>query len=130
MKRKYRVLILDDEPIVCKRLKPSLEKMGYEVEAFTDSEAALKRIEEKEFDIVVTDLKMEKVDGIQILEAAKQKNPKTEVIIITGFATTEAAKSALKKGAFDFIAKPFRLEDLRLIIAKAAEKLEQQDQNA
>ena len=100
--------------------------MGFEVETFTDSVAALERLKKTDFDIIVTDLKMEKVDGIQILEAAKQKNPQTEIIIITGFATSEAAKDALKKGAFDFIAKPFRLEDLRNIIVQATEKIEQQ----
>ncbi len=120
------ILILDDEPIVCNRLKVALQKMGYEVETYTDSVAALQRLEEKDFDIVVTDLKMENVDGIQILEAAKKKNPNTEVIIITGFATSEAAKEALKKGAFDFIAKPFRLEDLRNVIIQATEKLQKQ----
>ncbi len=120
------ILILDDEPIVCNRLKVALEKMGYEVETYTDSVAALQRLEEKDFDIVVTDLKMENVDGIQILGAAKKKSPKTEVIIITGFATSEAAKEALKKGAFDFIAKPFRLEDLRNVIIQATEKLQKQ----
>ncbi len=123
---KIKVLVIDDEPIVCKRLKVTLEKMGFEVETFTDSVAALERLKKTDFDIIVTDLKMEKVDGIQILEAAKQKNPQTEIIIITGFATSEAAKDALKKGAFDFIAKPFRLEDLRNIIVQATEKIEQQ----
>jgi DNA-binding NtrC family response regulator len=127
--RKYRILVLDDEPIVCKRLKPSLEKLGYEVETFTESPQALKRIEECNFDIVVTDLKMENIDGIQILESVKRKNPATIVIVITGFVTAEAVKDVLKKGAFDFIAKPFRLEDLRSVILKAINKIEEQSKN-
>lgn len=113
---KTRVLVIDDEPIVCKRLKLTLEKMGFEVETFIDSVKALERLKEVDFDIIVTDLKMEVIDGIQILETAKQKNPKTEVIIISGFATSEATKEALKKKTLDFIAKPFCLEDLYNII--------------
>jgi CheY-like chemotaxis protein len=68
---KTRILILDDEPIVCKRLKPSFQKAGYEVETFTDSASALSRVEETRFDIVITDLKMEGVDGMRFLTRVK-----------------------------------------------------------
>jgi len=78
---KTRVLVIDDEPIVCKRLKLTLEKMGFEVETFIDSVKALERLKEVDFDIIVTDLKMEVIDGIEILETAKQKNPKTRSLL-------------------------------------------------
>lgn len=100
--RKTQILILDDEPIVWKRLKPALEKAGYEVEAFTQSSSAMRRVQEKEFDIVVTDLKMEGVDGMEFLTDVKTRSPKTEVIVITGFATMETAKESFQKGVFDF----------------------------
>ena len=111
-KCRLRILILDDEPIVCKRLKPAFQKMGYDVETFTNSASALERLREKDFHIVITDLKMEGVDGMQILAAAQEAYSDTHVIIITGFATLETAKESYRKGAFDFIAKPFKLSDI------------------
>ncbi|MDH3558393.1 MAG: response regulator [Deltaproteobacteria bacterium] len=121
--RKTQILILDDEPIVWKRLKPALEKAGYEVEAFTQSSSAMRRVQEKEFDIVVTDLKMEGVDGMEFLTDVKTRSPKTEVIVITGFATMETAKESFQKGVFDFVAKPFKRGELLEIIRKAEAKV-------
>ena len=117
---KVRVMILDDEPIVGKRLEPALAKHGFEVEVFTDPTKALARFDEQEFDIVVTDLRMEGVDGIEILEHVMSRSKNTRVILITGYATVEVAREALVKGAFDFIAKPFKPKDLRAVINKAA----------
>jgi len=115
-----QVMVLDDEPIVGKRLKPALEKSGFDVEVFEDSQKALNRLNDKEFDIVVTDLRMEEVDGIQVLEHIMEKCKDTRVILITGYATVEVAREALVKGAFDFIAKPFKPRDLRAVVNKAA----------
>lgn len=120
MARALEILILDDEPIVGKRLKPALEKSGCLVETFHDPRQALGRIEEKEFDIVVTDIKMDDIDGIQVLEQVARKSPRTRVIIITGYAMMSLAREAMDKGAFDFIAKPFRPDDLRAVIERAA----------
>ena len=119
-----QILILDDEPIVGKRLRTALEKSGYAVEVFEDSRVALQRLGEKEFDIIVTDVRMEEVDGIQVLEHVLERSVRTKVIVITGYATVEVAREALAKGAFDFIAKPFKPDDLRQVIKKAAEALE------
>ena len=107
-----RLLILDDEPIVCKRLKPAFQKVGYEVETFTDSASALARIEEERFDVVITDLKMEGTDGLHFLARVKELYPDTGIIVITGFATSDTAKESFQKGAFDFVAKPFKLSDI------------------
>jgi DNA-binding NtrC family response regulator len=123
MERKPQILILDDEPIVGKRLKPALEKYGCEVEVFEDGKKALERFNEKHFDIVVTDVRMEEIDGLQVLEQVKAKSAETKVIIITGYATIEVAREALIKGAFDFIAKPFKPNDLRLIVERAAKSM-------
>ncbi len=117
---KLQVMILDDEPIVGKRLTPALTKSGFDVEFFEEPTSALSRLKEKEFDIVVTDLRMEGVDGIQVLEYIMERCQRTRVILITGYATVEVAREALVKGAFDFIAKPFKPRDLTAVVNKAA----------
>ena len=117
-----RILILDDEPIVCKRLKPTFQKMGYEVETFTDSASALARLKETTFNIVITDLKMEGADGMQVLMGVKESRPETHVIVITGFATLETAKESYRQGAFDFVAKPFKLGDIVDCVKRIEEK--------
>jgi len=119
---KTQILILDDEPIVCKRLKPAFQKAGYEVETFTDSASAMARIEEKPFDIVITDLKMEGMDGMGFLARVKEIAPDTGVIVITGFATPESARESFRKGAYDFVAKPFKLSDIVDSVRRLAEK--------
>ena len=115
-----RVMILDDEPIVGRRLRQALSKHGFELEIFEDPAKAVSRLGETRFDIVVTDMRMEEMDGIDILEYVNANCPNTRVIIITGYATVEVAREALVKGAFDFIAKPFKPDDLRSVLNKAA----------
>jgi len=116
--KKLQILILDDEPIVCKRLKPAFLKAGYDVETFTDSAHANERICEKDFDIVITDLKMEGMSGMEFLAEVKKRSPRTEVIVITGFATLEASKESSEKGVFNFVAKPFKLTDILDMVEK------------
>jgi DNA-binding NtrC family response regulator len=118
-----KILILDDEPIVGKRLGPAFDDMGCYTEAFTDPEAALDRLREQDFDIVVTDIRMDEIDGIAILEQVMEKSPNTKVIMITGYATLEVAREALAKGAFDFLAKPFKPDQLREMVARAAREI-------
>jgi len=122
--RQLRVMVIDDESIVGKRLKPSLEKSGDTVETFEDPEMALLRFTEQPADIVITDIRMDKIDGIEVLDQVLAISPETKVIIITGYATVEIAREALSKGAFDFIAKPFKPSDLREIIDRAAKVLQ------
>jgi DNA-binding NtrC family response regulator len=124
-KARPRILILDDEPIVCKRLKPTFQKMGYEVETFTESASALARLRQTTFSIVITDLKMEGADGMKVLMGAKESSPDTHVIVITGFATLETAKESYRKGAFDFVAKPFKLGDIVDCVKRIEEKQRQ-----
>jgi DNA-binding NtrC family response regulator len=123
MSEPLKVMLLDDEPIVGKRLKPALTKIGCEVEVFEDSRQALERIDQTDFDIVITDIRMDEVDGIEILEHVQRKSPRTRVIMITGYAMMSLAEKAMEKGAFDFIAKPFKPDDLRRVVARAAEAL-------
>lgn len=128
MNHTYRILILDDEPIVGERLKKLLEKDGYEVESFVEPMTALQRLEEKPFDIVVSDIRMRDMDGIEVMNAVRQKSARIKVILITGYATLELARESLTKGAYDFIAKPFKSSEIRSTIQKAVEALDQDQQ--
>jgi DNA-binding NtrC family response regulator len=121
--KKTTICILDDEPIVGDRLRPELEDDGYVVEVFTDSASALARLEETCFDIFITDLKMEGVDGMGVLERVKERCPASEVIVITGYGTLESAREAHVKGAYDFIAKPFRIGEIRAVVNKAKKRV-------
>jgi DNA-binding NtrC family response regulator len=123
MKKNLHIMVIDDENIVGKRLKPALEKTGDTVETFQDARKALERFKEQQFDIVVSDIRMDDIDGLEVLEQVLALSSRTKVIIITGYATVEVAQEALVKGAFDFIAKPFKPNDLRAIIDKAAKEL-------
>ena len=122
--RTYRLLIIDDESIVGKRLHQIFSKMGYDVEAFVDPTLAIAAAEKEPFfDIVVTDLKMQEIDGLEILRRVKKANPATRVIIITGYAELDTADTAFQGGVFDFIPKPFRLDVIKDAILKAVESI-------
>lgn len=123
-KAKLDICIIDDEVVVCKRLQQALENDGHAVETFVDSRSAVARVAAKRFDIVVTDIRMDDIDGMEVLNAVLEKKEGTKVIMITGYATMELAREATAKGAFDFLSKPFRPAELRQIIAKAAEALQ------
>jgi DNA-binding NtrC family response regulator len=113
-----KVLLLDDEPIVCERLKPALEKIGFYVESYTEGQRAVDRVMEERFDVLVTDLKMQKPDGLEVMDFVHRHSPGTKVIVITGFATVDTAVETLKGGAVDFIAKPFKIRTLCDLIVK------------
>lgn len=118
--RKPELLLIDDEPMVGQRLKGGLEKLGCAVEICENPSKALNRIKEKTFDIVITDIMMPEINGLQVLEAVKATGSNTRVIIITGFATASLARETMEKGAYDMIAKPFKPGDLRNLVMKAA----------
>lgn len=120
------VMVLDDESTVCERLKEFLEKSGMRVETFVDSRAAVERLSHKRFHVVVTDLKMAGPTGLDVLLAVKQQNLSTQVIIVTGYRTFEAARTAEYVGAYAFLDKPFRLESLRDLVKKAAKRAQKQ----
>jgi DNA-binding NtrC family response regulator len=124
MKRQKKVMVVDDESIVCERLKPALEKDGFHVETFTDGQSAIDRLAVEKFDVLVTDLKMRKPDGIDILNFVRQDAPGTKVVVITGFPTVETARESLMGGAVDFVIKPFRISQLRDLVVKLSGSLE------
>jgi DNA-binding NtrC family response regulator len=117
---RVRVLIVDDEAIVGERLKASLERSGFEVDAFASSKLALDKLREQEYDILVTDLKMSGVGGMEVLRIAQQIRPAIKSVVITGFATKATAAEAMQSGAVEFIAKPFRIRELKDLLVKLA----------
>lgn len=126
-KEPRRLLVIDDEAIVGKRLLQVFSKMGFHVEVFADPVAAVAAAAARPFDIVVTDLKMESMDGMEVLTRIRERNPATRVIIITGYAQPETSEEAFKRGVFDFIPKPFRLEQLKESILRALDELEHEN---
>ena len=107
-----RILVVDDEPIVGERLKASLERAGFIVDAFVSSRDALDRLTQETYDVLITDLKMKKPDGLEVIRATKQRQPDIKAVVITGFATKQLATEALDVGAVHFLAKPFKISHL------------------
>ena len=116
---RYRVMIIDDEKIVGDMAKMSLEREGYVVETFLNGESALIRLKEERFDVVVTDLKMKGVDGMEVLKTVKELYPDTKVIMITAFANLDTAIEALRGDVHDFFPKPVKIKELKVSIARA-----------
>ncbi len=108
-----QVLVVDDEEIARTNLEYILRKEGYQVAGAANGMEALEQVKVREFDVVLTDLKMEKMDGLQLLESVKEMAPHTEVIMVTGYATVSTAVDALKKGAAHYLSKPIKLDELR-----------------
>jgi two-component system C4-dicarboxylate transport response regulator DctD len=117
-----QVMVVDDEEIVCDRLKNHLEKNGFQVDTYTDSEKALGALEHKRFHVVVTDLKMAGPTGLDVLHNVRDRGYPTQVIIVTGYASFEAAREAEAVGAFDFLCKPFELKELTKLVKTAAKR--------
>ncbi len=124
-----RVLVVDDEPIALKNLERALEREGYEVVTAGSGQGALKLLRARAFDVVVTDLKMEKVDGMQVLQRCKELDPDVEVILVTGYAAVDTAIEAIKRGAYHYVAKPFKLDEVRNVVREAAEKVALKKEN-
>jgi two-component system response regulator PilR (NtrC family) len=117
-----RILVVDDEQSMRDFLSIMLKKEGYDVVAAENGSGALKAIQAEIFDLVITDVKMSGVDGIEVLRTIKEVSPETVVIMITAFATAETAVEAMKLGAYDYITKPFKVDEIKLVIWKAIEK--------
>ncbi|GBE03011.1 transcriptional regulatory protein ZraR [bacterium BMS3Bbin06] len=119
MKRNpYRILVVDDERDICRALEFLLSREGYAVETALSGEDALEKLKKTGYDLLLTDLRMEGMDGIELLERAKSLSPSIIVIIMTAYASIESAVEAMKKGASDYIVKPFLNEDVKLTIKR------------
>ncbi len=125
-----RLVVIDDEPIALKQLNRILSRRSYQVEVFEDPRQALKHIDRSPVDIVLTDLRMPQLSGLDVLKHVKARQPQTEVIVITGYASIEDAVSAVKQGAFHYIEKPISPDRLLSVIQRAADKISLQAADA
>src|SRR5437773_9894198 len=114
-----RVLVVDDERSMRELLAIMLRQAGHDVTVADGGTAAIEALNSDAFDLVITDLRMRKTDGLAVLRAAKELSPHTVVLVITAYASTETAVEAMKLGAYDYITKPFKLDAIRATIANA-----------
>ncbi|HNQ05217.1 MAG TPA: sigma-54 dependent transcriptional regulator [Thiobacillaceae bacterium] len=124
-----RILLVDDERIALRNLQHVLTREGHRITATQSGVHALDLLHAQPFDLVLTDLRMDRVDGMQLLRRCKAQYPDIEVIMLTGYATLESAVEAMKEGAFHYIAKPFRLDEVRQTVAEALEKIRLKREN-
>ncbi|MBF0506802.1 MAG: sigma-54-dependent Fis family transcriptional regulator [Nitrospirae bacterium] len=129
MANNARILIIDDEKVALNNLEHVMKREGYHVTGTQSGQNALKLLYEQHFDVVLTDLKMEKVDGMEILKRSRELHPDTEVIMITGYATLKSAVDTIKHGAFYYVAKPFKLDEVRQVVKEALEKVRLKREN-
>ena len=126
---KIRLAVIDDEPIVCQRLRQIFRKGPFEIETFGEGEAALRRMAEQPFHLVLSDIRLPDRDGLEVLKQIKKDFPKTQVILITGYATLDQAVEAVKTGAFYYLAKPFTPDQVSAIVHRAVEHLQLSGEN-
>jgi two-component system, NtrC family, response regulator PilR len=129
MKDSIQILIVDDQINTCKSLQAILKKSGYRSEYTLSAEEALGRVRGGAFDIVISDIRMPGMDGMQLLEELKKIQPYLVVIMVTGFATIKSAVDAIQKGAYDYLPKPFTPDEVRVIIQRAVEKIRLESEN-
>ena len=124
-----KLLIVDDEKSMREFLAIVLRKEGYYVATAADGQAALQLIEQDIFDMVMTDMKMPNLDGLMLLRSVKQISPRTIVLMITAYASTESAVEAMRAGAYDYVTKPFQIDEVKLLINKALDHRQLEEEN-
>jgi DNA-binding NtrC family response regulator len=122
MKRETNVLIVDDEKTVCNSCKKILTQVGYRVEVASSGQEAIDKIKGDGFDVVITDWKMPRMDGLEVTRRVKQEKPEMAVIIITGYPSVDNTVEAIRSGASDFVTKPFTPEELSDAMLRALSK--------
>ena len=125
MERQINILVVDDEQIVLDSVKKHLRKTDYNVHAASSVQSALLMMEQMEFDLVLTDLMMPHIDGLELMKLVKSRYPKVPVIMITGYAAADTARQATRLGAFDNVAKPFSKAELITAINNALDFVKQ-----
>ncbi len=126
---KFRAIVVDDEPSVCEAVRAILELEGIDVTTFTDSVAAAEDIKQNAYDLIISDLKMPKMTGLELYDAVKDAAPESIFIIITAFGTIPSAVDAVKKGVYDYIPKPFTPDEVRAPLRRAMEKRKLEKEN-
>jgi len=120
---RFRIAVVDDEAIVVREIKRSLSKQGYEVETFLDGESALEQLARQDFDLLISDLRLPGISGLDLLKAVRENNPHCETILITAHGTVDSAIEAIRSGAFHYVTKPIKMADLRLLVKRALDKV-------
>lgn len=120
-KSRINILVVDDERGLCAGIQEALKREGYAVDAVNDAQTALKLVGERLYNLVVTDMKMPAMSGLQLLKEAKQKSRDTQFILMTAYGTVESAVEAMKEGAYDYLSKPLDMQRLRALVLKALE---------
>jgi DNA-binding NtrC family response regulator len=121
-KKDAKILVVDDDKLLADNLVEYLTHLGYQAAASYSGRDGLNRFDEGDFQLVITDLKMPEMDGMELLESMKALDRRVVIIVITGYGTIESAVEAIKKGAYDFITKPFKMEELEVIVNRALER--------
>ena len=119
---KYRVLVVDDEESMRDFLSIMLHREGYLVDTAVDGAQAVAHLRTHSYDLVISDIKMPRMTGLELLAHIKERTPETVVLMVTAFSSTEEAVDAMKQGAYDYITKPFKNEEIRLIVKNALER--------
>jgi signal transduction histidine kinase len=125
-----KILVIEDEAEVRESYKDMFALFGYEVEAVSNGREGLSLINKKDYDVVVTDLNMPEMDGLEVLRYIKKRKPFVEVIVITGFATLENAIQAMKVGAYDYFTKPVDIDHVRIVLSKCIQQINAKKENA
>ena len=120
---RFRIVIIDDEPIVCREIKRGLAKEPYIVETFGDGQSALQYLDRQPVDLVLCDLRLPDISGLDVLKAIRRKHPISEVILITGHGSVDSAVDAIHAGAFHYTTKPVKMTELRILINRALDKV-------
>ena len=121
-KKEAKILVVDDDKRLANDVVEYLTIFGYQAAAAYGGREALTKFEQGDFQLVITDLKMPEMDGMELLEAVKALDRRVVVMVITGYGTIESAVDAIKRGAFDFIPKPFKMDELEVIVNRALER--------
>jgi len=121
-KKEARILVVDDDRQLADTLTEFLTKLGYQAATAYGGREGLDKFEQGDFQLVITDLMMPEMDGMELLSAVRRINNRTMVIMVTGYGTIVSAVGAIKKGAYDYISKPFKMEELGIIVKRALEK--------
>ena len=122
MKSAIRILVVDDEEAICELCARSLQRYGYNVTSTTSPHQALELLRQQEFDLLLLDMRMPEISGLEVMRQVRQFAPEMAIVVITGYASIETAIEAVRQGAADFLPKPFQLDNLRLAVAEALAK--------
>ncbi len=126
----FRILVVDDNKELREILEEYLKSEGHNVEGSANGRDALERYEKSPFDLIITDLNMPEISGMELIKTIRKESKDTEFVIITGYASMDSAVEAVKMGAFDYIVKPFRMEELHVVVKNARDKVTLKKLNA